>query len=121
MSHPNTTKAPVVWVVNKAGHPVTKAERFGRLVPLTTGAVNPFRPDRLMFLIGPRLAMADQEDYVMISGLPILNALVMTMWLTKFPFIKILQWSTQDRDYKEILIMRESVISNTLNATPPAE
>lgn len=121
MSSPGTTRAPTVWIVNKAGHPTAKAEKFGRVVPLTTGAVNPFRPDRLMYLIGSRLQLAHQDDYVLISGLPILNALVTTMWLQKFPFIKFLQWSTQDRDYKEVYVTHEAVYSNTFHPAGPAE
>lgn len=102
-------RAPVVWLVNEGGHDYTQAEKFGRLMPMTTGSVNPFNPDRLMVMIGHRLKVAAADDFLGISGSPILNALALTMWLARFGSCNVLLWSHRDKEYKHLTIQSESV------------
>lgn len=101
---PAAKRVPVVWLVNEGGHPYEDAKRFGRIMPITTGSVNPFNPDRLMVNISTRLRVADEEDFVAISGSPILNALCVAMWLRRFRRVNILQWSHRDKEYKLLVV-----------------
>lgn len=103
-------RQPVVWLVNEGGHAYTKAERFGRLLPLTQGNVNHFNLDRLMVSVGPKLQSANEEDYLLISGSPILNGLIVSMWLAKFPKVNLLQWSTRADGYVHITLHRDAVV-----------
>lgn len=105
-------KNHVVWLVNKGGHNYAKLENFGRIIPLTTGAVNPFNPDRLMLNLGHFLRMASPEDYLAISGLPLLNALALAMWLRKFPVAHILQHSIREDDYIYLRIEEAALLQN---------
>ena len=103
-------RVPVVWVVNYGGHNYAEAaERFGRLIPLTTGSVNPFNPDRLAVNISEKIKVADVMDYVLISGAPILNGIVMMLWLLKFRNINILQWSNRDKEYKHLILSADNL------------
>jgi hypothetical protein len=120
MSERSPIDQPVVWVVNNAGHDMSAAERFGRLMPLTTGSVNPFNVDRLMANIAPRLQHAQEEDYVLISGLPLLNAVVLLLWLAKFPHVKLLQYSVKRRGYTYIHLTRAAVEKNATGDGRPA-
>jgi hypothetical protein len=98
-SNQTTIDRPTVWIVNLGGHDYTKATNFGNPVPLTAGTVNPFNLDRLLVLMAPKLALAKESDYILISGPQALNAVVLALWLQKFPSATILQWSVREKDY----------------------
>lgn len=103
---------PIVWVINEGGHDFSDAERFGRLMPITTGSINPFNVDRLMVLIAPRLQMAHEDDFLLISGPQILNAVVLAMWLQRFPHANVLQWSIRRTQYVPLLVSAKAVERN---------
>ena len=113
MSQEQTTKgASVVWLVNEGGHDYTALNQYGRVIPLTRGNVNPFSVDRHLVTIGPRLQAATAEDYVAISGLPILNMVVGLLWLSKFPKMNILQYSMKKEEYVFIQLSRAAIDKN---------
>lgn len=103
-------RVPVVWLTNEGGHDYKDAEKYGRVMPITTGSVNPFNPDRLMVMISHRLRVASPDDFVAVSGSPLLVALVITMWLTRFGTCNVLLWSHRDGGYKHLVISQESVV-----------
>jgi hypothetical protein len=109
-----TDKVAVVWLVNEGGHDYTSLEKYGRMMPLTRGSVNPFNLDRMMVNFGTRLSHASEEDYLAVSGLPILNALALAMWLVKFPKCNLLQWSMKKETYVPIVLTRAAVEKNSL-------
>lgn len=96
----NKPRAAIAWVVNKGGHNYTDAERFGRLMPITTGTINPFNTDRLALLVSYRIKEADPNDFVVISGMPILNMIVAILWMARFEQMNVLQWSTTGNRYE---------------------
>ena len=102
MEQPQKPRVPVVWLTNEGGHDYKDAERYGRLMPITTGSINPFNPDRLMVMVSHRLKVADPEDFLVISGSPILNALALAMWLERFGQCNALLWSHRDKAYKHL-------------------
>lgn len=94
------TRVPVVWLVNQAGHDFGDASRFGRIIPITTENVNPFNIDRMMVNVALRLRNADAEDFLVIAGTPILNAIVVAMWLARFGKVNLLLWGRKERKYE---------------------
>lgn len=109
MAMPKVERIPVVWLANEGGHDYKDAERFGRLMAITTGSVNPFNPDRMMVTISHRLKVSAPEDYLVMSGSPMLNALALAMWLCRFRTCNVLLWSLRDREYKHLIISQASV------------
>jgi hypothetical protein len=105
-----TERQPIVWIVNEGGHNYEDAVQYGRLFPVTEGSVNPFNVDRMMVNFLHRLRHADAEDYVLISGLPILNAIFVAMWLARFTKIRLLQWSTREEKYEYRLVERDNLV-----------
>lgn len=95
---------PVVWLVNEGGHNYDSALEFGRILPLTRASVNPFALDRMALVIGQKLVHAKSEDYILVSGLALVNALVLAMWFTKFEKANILQWSTHKGKYVRLVL-----------------
>lgn len=112
---------PVVWLVNEGGHDYSTLEKYGRILPFTKGSVNPFNLDRQMVMLAPRLQHATEDDYVAISGLPILNALVLVMWLAKFPKINLLQWSMKNTEYIPVVLTRAAVERMANESGKPAD
>lgn len=102
-------RARAVWIVNEGGHDYDNAKKYGHLISLTQGTVNPFRTDRLADHIAQRLKGATKDDYVLLSGSPILNGLTMSLWLFKFPRCNTLQWSTMFEDYDLKTIKRSAL------------
>lgn len=101
-------RRPVVWIVNRGGHPYDAAKEYGRLLALTSGQVNHFATDRFAYMITQRLSMATADDFVLISGSPMLNIIAALVWITKFRKIKLLQWSDkQSRYILRTLTMRD--------------
>lgn len=89
---------------------------------LTRGSANPFNLDRMMVTFGSRLTHAKEEDYLAISGLPVLNALALTMWLEKFPSCNLLQWSMKKKSYVPIILSKAAVVKNaTEDPNRPAD
>lgn len=106
---PPKARAPVVWIANEGGHDYKDAERFGRLMPITTGSINPFNPDRLMVMISHRLRVASAEDFLAVSGSPMLNSLAVAMWVVRFGVCNVLLWSHRDKEYKHLIIKEDSL------------
>ena len=96
----NEERTPTVWIVNEGGHVTySKAKRFGTLVPLTRRNINPFRPDRLALELATKLKTGQEDDYLLLSGPPIANALALYLWLSTFDTANLLIWSTEG-DYE---------------------
>lgn len=107
-----TNPEHVVWLTNKGGHDYSSLEKYGRVIPLTTGAINPFNPDRLLIGLGHHLSMAKESDYVGVSGLPIVTALVVAMWLERFPQVHLLQWSIRADKYVYTVVKKAAIVRN---------
>ncbi len=102
--HPIKTMSKV-WIVNYAGHDYRDAERFGELTNLTEGTINPLRVDRLMVSMAYGIGkLADESDFLLISGTPTLNALAAMLWLRRFNSINLLQWNAQTKRYEQSYI-----------------
>lgn len=98
-SSTDKSHVPVVWIVNLSGHNYEPAKKFGRFISLTTGNVNHFNVDRLAQNMAITLAVAHEEDYLLISGSPMLNVIAVQLWLRKFTKVKLLQFSTREEAY----------------------
>ncbi len=94
-----------VWVVNEAGHDYEKAREIAgpdaRFSFLTEDEINPHRVDRLSKHIARGIIKhADPEDFVLISGTPMVNVLAVYIWMIHFKKCKVLQWDAKQRCYR---------------------
>lgn len=98
-SSTDRTRIPVVWIVNLSGHNYEPAKKYGRFIAITTGNVNHFNVDRLAQNMAITLKMAHEDDFLLISGSPMLNVIAVQIWLRKFSKVKLLQFSTREEEY----------------------
>lgn len=93
-----------IWIVNEAGHDFSKATEAvpnAMIQPLTIGDINPTSFDRLAFNAARGIAkFAKAEDFILISGTPILNAIVVALWIQQFGVCNILQWDARRKKYR---------------------
>lgn len=97
-----------VWVVNFSGHKIRKAEEYGEIKILTRGKVNVFQGDRVLYELADKLKEVKSDDYILISGTPILNVFVMTIVLLIVKKINYLLYDAKDSSY----VVRTMVISD---------
>ena len=94
-----------VWVVNERYHQYNNAERYGALHPLTQGKVNIFRIDSLIAELTDKLnKLARKEDYILISGYALINALAIHYFLTRFGTARTLVWGANEQDYTVVTV-----------------
>ena len=98
-----------VWVVNYSGHKIHKAKQYGEIVILTRGKVNVFQGDRLMYELVEQMKDIIEEDYILISGTPILNVFVLTIALTLIGKVNYLLYDARDNEYYIRTLIAEDV------------
>lgn len=95
------TARRTVWIVHKSSHDYTGAERYGELSSLFDGTVNIFNVDRLLNKASELFAAsAKPNDYLLLAGAPILNAIAMTLFLTAFGCVNVLIFDAKTRGYQ---------------------
>lgn len=109
-------RPPTVWIVNEAGHDYDKARLIAgesaRFAHLTEDEINPHRVDRLSKHIARGIIKyADEEDFVLISGTPMVNVLAVWIWMIHFGKCKVLQWEAKRREYKLTTLDEEATRS----------
>lgn len=93
-----------VWIVNEAGHDYDRAKDIAgsdcQFSYLTEDNINPHRVDRLSKHIARGvIRFAKKDDYILISGTPMVNALAVLIWLKHFKTCSVLQWDAKGRKY----------------------
>jgi len=64
---------PKIYIVNKSIHDYSSAEIYGELVFLSEGNLRKFSTSRAYRKFMPILRNSSEKDYLIISGLPMLN------------------------------------------------
>jgi len=90
---------PVVYVPNKGAHDYQDAKRYGELIFLTTGVVERYRTNTIYRTIMEGMDDAQEDDYLLISSLSILNSIISGILARKFGKINFLLF----RDGKYLL------------------
>ncbi len=110
-----------VFVINAYGNPIESAARFGKIVELTEGTINPFAVDRLAWTLAPGLADFDnEEDYLMLTGPGSGYMVVASMLFSRFNRIKCLRYESSIRDYLNVEVTKPVFdVPNISSQSPP--
>ncbi len=68
-------KSKKVYIINKGGHDYNDAKRFGRLVYLSEGIMNRYSVGRMYREFSSILKDSHKDDYILVSGLNIMNSI----------------------------------------------
>lgn len=98
-----------VWIVNYAGHDHSTAEEYGELDFLTRGYVSMGSLDRLFYTVTEAIEKTEEEDYLLLSGLIVLNALAASVWLQRHGKVKLLLWDQKLGHYRLLTISQSQI------------
>ena len=93
-----------VFIVNHAGHDYSAAQRWGELVFITTGHVSQGSLDRLLYDVTIHINKSEPEDWLLPSGLLILNVIASAFWLRKHGELRLLVRDRKFSTYREMKI-----------------
>jgi hypothetical protein len=81
---------PIVYIPNKGSHNYSDAERFGELTFLTSGRIRKYDIDFLYGEMSKGMIDAQEQDYVLISSLPIVGSIACSVMAKKFGKVNLL-------------------------------
>lgn len=90
MRRPPRGRRPLVFVPNKAGHDFSEAEKYGELVFLTQGTINPYKANSIYRRCVDVMNHAHIEDYLLISSLNIITSIASGVLAHRFGMINYL-------------------------------
>lgn len=97
----NSKKKAVVWLVNRnAGHDYSAAQKYGSLVPISEGLVYPFATDRFLERAGERLRDFAADDFLLLSGNLLLNAVAIGYLAHRLGWLRVLVFHQPSRSYQ---------------------
>ena len=88
-----------VYVTNLGFHDYTPAKRYGDIIPCTRGNLDIRHTDRVEAELQSVLAGSEDEDFLLISGHPLIVALCVGYWFRLHRTINILYWDPLVGDY----------------------
>ena len=98
-------RSPCVYVTNFAGHDYTKAEKYGEIRYVTKGYVSFHSLDRIKYRICEALQDTQDDDWLLLSGIPMICVVAACYWLWKHKKLKLLIHDKRsDGDYRELII-----------------
>lgn len=71
---------PKVFITNKGGHDYSPAEEFGELVFITEGLFDQFNIGGMYRYAVDALSNSSEDDYILPTGLPVMNMVVALVW-----------------------------------------
>jgi hypothetical protein len=103
-------KEPRVFVTNLAGHDYTKAEKYGKIVPITHGYVSFQSLDRVKFQITEEVRKSKPHDWLLLSGTPLLSVIAAVAWFAIHDCVNLLVYDQKDHGkYRELRISQKNV------------
>ncbi len=88
-----------VFIPNYKNYDVSDAEHFGKLVNITEGTVDISNLANLASNIVSKLKQAKEDDYLMIIGAPLVNAIAFTYLMGAFGRVNLLLFDARTRRY----------------------
>lgn len=91
---------PNVYVVNRAGHDLSDAQRFGDIVYLTEGPVDRFDTAQMFREIEDAMCDSEADDWILLTSLSVLCSISCAMFAAKHGRLNLLLWEPHERRYE---------------------
>lgn len=105
----DTGRVTRVFVTNFAGHDYTAAEEFGEIVPVTKGYISFHSLDRVKYHVCEKIVESDAEDFLLLSGIPIICVIATTFWYFLHKKVKLLVHDKKGGGkYRELVITEKN-------------
>jgi len=96
---------PTVYITSNSGHDYSAATHFGQLKFLSNGKMDPFKVNDIHRTFSEALADSNPEDYILITGLQVMNVVACSIMATKHGKLNILQYHGGSHRYKDRTIV----------------
>ena len=103
-------RQPKVYIPNRSFHNFSDAKRFGDLVFCTEGTINREDVQNITRLVVAAMEGAEAGDYIMISGLSVINSIMCGIFVGRFGRINFLMFDDDTQRYISRKIVLDSVI-----------
>ena len=94
-----------VFIVNKSCHDYSAATKFGNLHYLSIGNLNRFDTVDIYRKFSEVLKIANKHDYILLSGLSIMNSIACAIFAVNHHRLNLLLWSAKKSEYVEKTIV----------------
>ena len=94
---------PKVFITNKSIHDYSAAEKFGELCFLSEGNMGRFSTSKAYRKFYPILSQSSSDDFLMVSGLPMLCSVATFILATKHKRVNLLLFNPMSGGQKEYL------------------
>lgn len=100
-----------VFVTNYAGHDYEDAKEYGEFVWITRGYVSFQSLDRVKYTIAEQVVKSGPEDWLLLSGKPIISAIAVLIWFSRHKKVKMLVWDqkSKGKKYRELIITERNM------------
>lgn len=88
-----------VFITHQKNHDLSSAEKYGEFTILTSGKVSIFKTDDLANTVREKLSTATSDDFLLLSGSPIINCIAFSYLLSKFAVVNVLIFNAITREY----------------------
>ena len=99
-----TDRKPRVYVANRGSHDYSPAEQYGDIVFVTEGIVPRLDVNKLSQMVGEVLVGAEEGDFLLISGLSVVNSIAAGILARRFGRINFLLFHRGYYIEKNVLI-----------------
>jgi len=89
-----------VWIVHDGGHDFSDATKFGEVSFIFKQRYYPFGDIKLLEQVFDDTPV-QAEDYLILSGPVVLNAVCAALWLERFGYINLLMFNAKTGSYVE--------------------
>ena len=84
---------------NRVFHDYSDAKRYGELKLLTQGSIDSVNLEDIEDRFREKMAESHSEDWVLVSGAPLLNIIAAAVMLEKHGRVQLLQWDGVLKEY----------------------
>lgn len=94
-----------IYIVNKSCHDYSAAEHYGEIKYLSTGNLNRFDTVDIYRKFSATLEKSDSLDYLLLSGLAIMNSIACAIFAVHHHRLNLLLWNAKKAEYIEKTIV----------------
>lgn len=95
-----------VYVINDSGHDFSNAQRFGKLIYMTTGLVNKFNLTRMFRTFLRFLKHSTPDDYILHSGPTVMNIVACGVFIAMHGRLNLLIWKLEENGESQYICER---------------
>jgi len=92
---------PNVYIINRASHDYTEAEKYGNIVYLSEGSINRYATNKIYRQFNEILKDSSPDDYILLTGLTVMTSIACSIFAVKHGRLNLLIFRPNTFTYAE--------------------